>query len=247
MPMRAARSLLALTGKPAAVVDRLPGEHHLAPDARRLRQRRRACSRACTSPARDFAPRAAEPARPRRGGTRPCRWSLPHLDAAQARADRATSSPTSATSPPRPPTRRCRARAIHGDLFRDNVMFVGSDARRRVRLLLRRRRHLLFDIAVALNDWCIDLAIGPPRRRPRRGARRRLRGAAAARQRRAAPAAGADARRGVPLLALAPVGRAPAARRGRPDGARPGSLRARPRAAARSAVAPAAARAESAS
>ena len=111
--------------------------------------------------------------------------------------------------------------AIHGDLFRDNVMFVERTPRRRLRLLLRRRRHPALRHRRGAQRLVHRPRLGPPRRGPCHRLRRRLRVAAPARDRRGAPAAGADARGGVPLLAVARLGPAPAARRRRPQGARP--------------------------
>jgi homoserine kinase type II len=149
--------VLDLAGKPAAVVDRLAGEHHLAPDADDCASVGRVLARLHES-ARDFAP-----AQPNLRGL-PW-WSatvpvvVPHLGAAQAAlmADELSyqchlaASSAYATLP--------RA-AIHGDLFRDNVVFVERSLAGVFDFYFAGVDTLLFDIAVALNDWCVDLASG---------------------------------------------------------------------------------------
>ena len=214
-------------GKPAAVVDRLPGEHHLAPDAAD-------CASVGTMLARmhlagaDFAPYQPN-LRGLAWWTETVPVVLPHLDAAQARADRATSSRYQQHLAASPAYAALPRGAIHGDLFRDNVMFDGRRARRRVRLLLRRRRHACCSTSRSrLNDWCIDLESGRLVEERAEALRRRLRracGRSSSAELRLLPALMRAAR--VPLLALAPVGPAPAARRRRAEGARPDPLRAR--------------------
>jgi len=149
--------VLALAGKPAAIVDRLPGEHHLAPDADDCADVGRVLARLHAS-ARDFAP-----VQPNLRGL--AWWSetvpvvVPHLTSEQAALmedeldyqRHLASSSAYATLP--------RA-AIHGDLFRDNVMFVERALAGVFDFYFAGIDTLLFDIAVALNDWCIDLASG---------------------------------------------------------------------------------------
>jgi homoserine kinase type II len=149
--------LLFLKGKPAAIVDRVPGEHHLAPDAADCAAVGGVLARMHLA-ARDFAPTQPNP--------RGLAWweatvpvVLPHLERAQAElmADELSyqrhlaSSSAYATLP--------RA-AIHGDLFRDNVMFVDGRLSGVFDFYFAGVDCLLFDIAVALNDWCVDLASG---------------------------------------------------------------------------------------
>ena len=147
----------ALKARPAAVVDRLPGEHHLAPDAADCTSVGRVLARMHLA-ARDFAP--TQP------NLRGLDWwnetvpvVVPYLDDAQksmmedelAYQRHLAASSAYATLP--------RA-AIHGDLFRDNVMFEGSSLVGVFDFYFAGVDCLLFDIAVALNDWCIDLASG---------------------------------------------------------------------------------------
>jgi homoserine kinase type II len=149
--------VLSCRGKPAAIVDRLPGEHHLAPDAAD-------CAAVGAVLARmhlvvgDFAP-----AQPNLRGLAWWEKTVPvvlaHLAAEQAdlMADELAyqrhlaASSAYATLP---------RGAIHGDLFRDNVMFVERRLAGVFDFYFAGVDCLLFDVAVALNDWCIDLASG---------------------------------------------------------------------------------------
>jgi homoserine kinase type II len=160
-PDAADRLVHTLAGKPAAVVTRLPGSHRLAPDAHHAEQVGAMLGRMHRAGA-DF-PLQQPHLRGLGWWVRTVPEVLPHVDAGIARLlhDELTfqhtvsASPAAATLPRGP---------IHADLFRDNVMFdetagddrlcgffdfyfAGTDA-------------LLFDVAVCLNDWCIDHASG---------------------------------------------------------------------------------------
>jgi homoserine kinase type II len=154
--------LHTLQGKPAAVVDRLRGGHRLAPDAPH-------CAAVGTMLARmhlagaDFA--LHQP------NLRGLPWwnetvpvVLPFLDAGQrtlieselAFQQQLAASPAFHTLPRGP---------IHADLFRDNVMFdVDAEGADELTGLFdfyfAGVDSFGFDIAVCLNDWCIDLESG---------------------------------------------------------------------------------------
>lgn len=146
-----------LAGKPAALVDRMPGRHPLAPDARHCGAIGAAMARmhlavadfplvqpnprgldwwAATAPL--VAPFLAEPQR-----------AL--LDAELAHARQLVGSPAHAALP---------RGAIHADLFRDNTMFDGHRLTGIVDFYFAGVDSFAFDLAVALNDWCIDLESG---------------------------------------------------------------------------------------
>jgi homoserine kinase type II len=149
--------LLALKGKPAAVVDRLPGEHHLAPDAGDCASVGSVLARMHLA-TRDFAP-----AQPNLRGLAWWNATVPavvgHLDPAAAAMMQdeldyqrhLAAAPAYATLP---------RGAIHGDLFRDNVMFQEGALTGVFDFYFAGVDTLLYDIAVALNDWCSDPASG---------------------------------------------------------------------------------------
>jgi homoserine kinase type II len=149
--------LLSLNGRPAAVVDRLPGEHHLAPDAAD-------CASVGTMlaglhlAASDF-PRAQANLRGLDWWNETVPVVVPHLPTPLAALmqdeldfQRHLAASSAYTSLPRG--------VIHGDLFRDNVMFSGKTLDGVFDFYFAGVDCLLFDIAVALNDWCIDLESG---------------------------------------------------------------------------------------
>jgi homoserine kinase type II len=151
-----------LKGKPAALVDRLPGGHQLAPDADHCAQVGAMLARMHDA-GRDFA--LSQP------NLRGLAWwietvpqVLPHVDEPQralleselAYQRQLAASPACAALPRGP---------VHADLFRDNVMFEPGDVGHErlcgfFDFYFAGVDSFLFDIAVCLNDWCIDLASG---------------------------------------------------------------------------------------
>ncbi len=154
--------LHTLAGKPAAVVDRLRGAHHLAPDAVHCAMVGDMLARMHQA-AHDFAP--SQP------NLRGLSWwveTVPVIepfvtpDLAALLADELAFQQQLAASAAYQELPRA---AIHADLFRDNVMFDrGDDGTDRLSgffdFYFAGVDTLLFDIGVCLNDWCIDLENG---------------------------------------------------------------------------------------
>ena len=153
--------LLTVEGKPAAVVNRLRGQSQLQPTPAHTAQVAQMLARMHLA-GRDYARQQPN--------LRGLPWwnetvpvVLPHLDASQralieaelALQNHIASSALYAALPRGP---------IHADLFRDNVMFDGpADAPELTGFFdfyFAGVDTWLFDIAVCLNDWCIDLATG---------------------------------------------------------------------------------------
>ena len=153
--------LHSLLGKPAAVVDRLRGGHRLAPDAPHCAAVGAMLARMHLAGA-DFA--LHQP------NLRGLPWwnetvpvVLPFLDGSQrelieselAFQQQLAASAAFATLPRGP---------IHADLFRDNAMFDDIDGTDTLTGLFdfyfAGVDSFGFDIAVCLNDWCIDLESG---------------------------------------------------------------------------------------
>lgn len=149
--------LHSLKDRPAAVVTRLPGRHHLAPDTAH-------CASVGAMLARMHLAGSDFPLH--QPNLRGLAWweetvpvVLPHLDDAQRElisAELAYQQHVAASAPyaqlPRGP--------IHADLFRDNVMFDGDALTGFFDFYFAGVDTLLFDLAVCLNDWCIDLESG---------------------------------------------------------------------------------------
>ena len=149
--------LLSLKGKPAALVNRLRGRHHLAPDTRD-------CARLGDMLARMHLAGADFPLhQPNLRGlawwTQTVPVVLPFLTPAQADlistelalAQQVGASAAHAALP---------RGAIHADLFRDNAMFEDDELTGIFDFYFAGVDSLLFDVAVCLNDWCVDLASG---------------------------------------------------------------------------------------
>lgn len=149
--------LLRVCGKPAAIVNRLAGKSELSPQAAH-------CAAVGDMLARmHLAGQSYERQQPNLRGL-PW-WNetvpvvLPHLQEPQAsmlRAElafqnHAAASPAYAALPRGP---------IHADLFRDNVMFEGDKLTGFFDFYFAGVDTWLFDLAVCLNDWCIDHATG---------------------------------------------------------------------------------------
>ena len=158
-PDRSGNVLHTVCGKPAAVVNRLAGASQLRPEAAHCRAVGKMLARMHLA-GRDFANQQPN----LRGLTW---WNsvapsvLPHLDARQAALiqselayqNQVADSPANAALPRGP---------IHGDLFRDNVMFQGEQLTGFFDFYFAGVDAFVFDIAVCLNDWCIDWNTGAP-------------------------------------------------------------------------------------
>lgn len=146
-----------LCGKPAAVVNRLRGASELQPSTRHCEQVGAMLARMHLA-GRDFP--ALQPnlrALPWWAETVPV--VLPHVQPQQAallRAELAYQQHVATTSTyaalPRGP--------IHADLFRDNVLFDAGQLAGFFDFYFAGVDTWLFDVAVCLNDWCVDIGTG---------------------------------------------------------------------------------------
>jgi homoserine kinase type II len=149
--------LHTVCGKPAAVVNRLSGGHQLAPDVLHCEQVGAMLARMHLA-GQDYPLQ-----QPNLRGL--AWWSetvpvvVPHLDAAQRaliESELAYQKHLAGTAAhaalPRGP--------VHADLFRDNVMFDGHRLTGFFDFYFAGVDSFLFDLAVCLNDWCVDLDSG---------------------------------------------------------------------------------------
>jgi homoserine kinase type II len=149
--------LHTVAGKPAVVVNRLRGHSQLAPTSAH-------CAAVGAMLARTHL--AARDYDRRQPNLRGLAWwnqtapvVLPYLDGDQAAlltAELAYQNHVAATSAYAALPRG----AVHADLFRDNVMFDGSELTGFFDYYFAGDGTWLFDLAVTLNDWAINLASG---------------------------------------------------------------------------------------
>jgi homoserine kinase type II len=144
-------------GKPAAVVDKLRGHHELAPTAAQCAAVGEMLARMHLA-ARDY-PRSQPNLRGLSWWNETVPVVLPYADPSQAallKSELAYQNHVAAGSAyaalPRGP--------IHADLFRDNVMFEEGRLTGFFDFYFAGVDSWLFDIAVCLNDWCVELESG---------------------------------------------------------------------------------------
>ena len=156
-PDNTGRILHSLKGKPAAVVDKLRGKSELAPDVAH-------CSLVGAMLARMHL--AGADFNLHQPNLRGLGWwnatlpaVLPHVSADQHSlllSELAYQNHVAASSA----YKALPAGTVHGDLFRDNVMFEGGELTGFFDFYFAGCDTFLFDIGVCLNDWCVDLPTG---------------------------------------------------------------------------------------
>lgn len=159
-PDRSGAYFSMLCGKPASLVDRVDGEAHLSPDENDCIEVGRALAELHLA-SQSYRARLAN----RRGAAwwrRAARSVHPFLDAGQARLlDDELAFQAAAGRMTLPKA------AIHGDLFRDNVLFDGDAVAGIIDFGFAATDFLAYDLAIAVNDWCSepDGALHPGRTR----------------------------------------------------------------------------------
>lgn len=156
---RDGQCLFTVQGKPAALVSRLRGGHQLAPDRFHCEQLGQTLARLHRAVA-DF-PLQQPNLRGLAWWQQASTQLLPLLDAERAALlhdELAFQQQIAARVAELP------RGAIHADLFRDNAMFEGLPGREQLSgvfdFYFAGVDSFLFDLAVCLNDWCIDLESG---------------------------------------------------------------------------------------
>ncbi len=149
--------LHTVCGKPAAVVNCLSGHSELAPTAAHCAAVGDMLARMHLA-GRDY-PRQQPNLRALPWWNETVPVVLPHLQPDQAallQSELAFQNHVAASS-----TYAALPRgAVHADLFRDNVMFDGSKLTGFFDFYFAGVDAWLFDVAVSLNDWCVDLPTG---------------------------------------------------------------------------------------
>jgi homoserine kinase type II len=149
--------LLRVQGKPAAVVNKLAGRSELAPSINHCEAVGATLARMHLA-GRDFA--MSQP------NLRGLAWwndtvpvVLPFLTPEQAQLMRAELAYQNHVTASAAYTALPRG-AVHADLFRDNVLFEGETLSGFFDFYFAGHDSFLFDIAVCLNDWCVQHSAG---------------------------------------------------------------------------------------
>lgn len=138
-----------LNGKPAAIITRLTGRSEMQPDAAH-------CAAVGAMLAQihvagcSFDMRAANPR-----GPKWWRATAPQVEPFLDRGQRDLLQDELAFQSSHRLNQLPRG-VVHGDLFRDNVLFEGSEIGGVIDFYFAGDDALLFDIAVCVNDWCAD-------------------------------------------------------------------------------------------
>ncbi|MEO8302857.1 MAG: homoserine kinase [Betaproteobacteria bacterium] len=148
-PDRTGAFFSMLNGKPASLVTRVDGAPMLAPDAVHCRSVGAALGRLHLASA-TYRPRLTN----RRGPSwwrQAARAVRPFLDAGQNQLLAAELKFLTGFAKVRMPRG-----AIHGDLFCDNVLFLGDRVSGIIDFGFAATDFLAYDLAITVNDWCIE-------------------------------------------------------------------------------------------
>ena len=156
-PDKSGQILHSLKGKPSAVVNKLRGASELAPSQAHCTQVGRLLARMHLA-GHDFKVRQPNlRSLPWWNSTLPA--VLPHVTPEQRSlllGELAYQNHIAATSA----YKALPTGIVHGDLFRDNVLFDGGELTGFFDFYFAGCDTFLFDLGVCLNDWCIDLSTG---------------------------------------------------------------------------------------
>ncbi|NRF70763.1 homoserine kinase [Aquincola sp. S2] len=159
MPDRAGRLLHQLKGKPAVVVDRLRGRNELQPSIAHCRAVGAMLARLHLA-GRDYDRQQANlRGLPWWEETVPMVWPYLREDQRALLSSEMDLQRRIAESPEYASLARG---PIHGDLFRDNVLFDGERLTGILDFYFAGCDTWLYDIGVSLNDWCVDQDGGRP-------------------------------------------------------------------------------------
>ena len=156
-PAKSGQILHSLKGKPSAVVNKLRGASELAPSMEHCTQVGAMLARMHLA-GQDF--NMQQPnlrSLPWWNSTLPA--ILPHVTPEQRSlllSELAYQNHIAATSA----FKALPTGIVHGDLFRDNVMFEGGELTGFFDFYFAGNDKFLFDIGISLNDWCVDLPTG---------------------------------------------------------------------------------------
>jgi homoserine kinase type II len=143
LPNADGKDQITVAGKPAVLMPRLPGQHDFAVDADRCRQVGTLLARLHASDTSSLQPLTSERERLRDFSDHLRRLPEAERDTAAALLHDWLAQPAGST-------------LIHGDLFRDNLLWEDGQISALLDFYNACLDHPEYDLAVALNDWCVD-------------------------------------------------------------------------------------------
>jgi homoserine kinase type II len=151
VPDQEGRKLHRLNDRPALLQPRLPGKHVKVPNARQCQELGKVLAQLHAATSRSDLTRQSD--RGLAWMEQQSREALDELDSPERELVEPLGSVMQRLLTDRPPLPKA---ILHGDLFRDNVLFEGPNLTGLIDFYNAASGWALYDLAICVNDWCLD-------------------------------------------------------------------------------------------